>query len=178
MLPALRIFLDIALLRRGPEDVPVSQSLLLATIGGFLALSFGLRLLFEPSLPQWPLQILISILFALLWYRVLLGVFGKSERFQQTMTAIFGVNCLLTPFLVPIETLVRPFVEKPNDASPWVVLLLPLAVYVIYVTARILRSAIDRPMFQCVALVLLHTLLEPFVMGAFLDIPVTPAAGG
>ena len=54
---------------------------------------------------------------------------------------------------------------KPEQAMPFIVLLmLPLFVYLLFVSARILRAAIERPMFQCVMLVLLQTFLEPLLL--------------
>ena len=41
---------------------------------------------------------------------------------------------------------------------------MPLFIYLLYVSARILRAAIERPMFQCVMLVLLQTFLEPLLL--------------
>ena len=51
-------------------------------------------------------------------------------------------------------------IVAPNS----VLLMVPLFIYLLYVSARILRSAIERPMFQCVMLILLQTFLEPLLL--------------
>jgi hypothetical protein len=53
---------------------------------------------------------------------------------------------------------------------------LPIAIYLIYVNARILRSAVERPMFQCVMLVLMQTFLEPLLILSLFG--TEPAAAG
>ena len=178
MTAILKLYLDIALLRRGPEDVPASRNLLWATLLAFVALNALLTLAFRPTTDNWPLQLLVSVGFTLLWYRVLLGLFGRPERYQQTVTAIFGFGCIITPLIVPVSGMMAPLADHPEQAMPWMLLLLPLAIYLLYVTARILRAAIERPMFQCVTLVLLQTFLEPLLLltmfGA--DLPAGAAA--
>lgn len=178
MTAILKLYLDIALLRRGPEDVPASRNLLWATLLAFVALNALLTLAFRPATDNWPLQLLVSVGFTLLWYRVLLGLFGRPERYQQTVTAIFGFGCIITPLIVPATGMMAPLADQPEQAMPWMLLLLPLAIYLLYVTARILRAAIERPMFQCVTLVLLQTFLEPLLLltlfGA--DLPAGAAA--
>ena len=178
MTAILKLYLDIALLRRGPEDVPASRNLLWATLLAFVALNALLTLAFRPTTDNWPLQLLVSVGFTLLWYRVLLSLFGRPERYQQTVTAIFGFGCIITPLIVPVSGMMAPLADHPEQAMPWMLLLLPLAIYLLYVTARILRAAIERPMFQCVTLVLLQTFLEPLLLltlfGA--DLPTGAAA--
>ena len=179
MAAILKLYLDIALLRRGPEDVPMSRGLLWSTLVACVALNAFLTLAFRPTTENWLPQLLVSVGFTLLWYRALLIVFGRPERYQQTVTAILGFGCVITPLIVPAAGLMAPYADDPAAAMPWMLLLLPLAGYLIYVSARILRSAIERPMFQCVMLVLLQTFLEPLILltlfGA--DVPAGAAGG-
>ena len=174
MLSIVKIYLDIALLRREPSDLPASPWLLGVTLGVFLALNAVLTQAFRPDVDSWFLQILASAAFSLLWYWVLLRLFAKPERYLQTVTAVVGFGCLVTPILVPLSALIAPYAAKPEEAAPFLLVLFPVAMYVIYVTARILRAAIERPMFQAVALVLLHTFLEPLILLS-LFAPATPA---
>jgi hypothetical protein len=160
----LKLYVEIALLRRGPEDVPVSQRLLIGTLAAFLALNAACTALFRPATDSWLLQLLVSAAFTLVWYRALLAVFKRPERWLQTTTAVLGFGCVVTPIIVPAAGLMAPYAAKPEQAMPWALVFLPLAGYLIYVTARIVRSAIERPMFQCIMLVLLQTFLEPLLL--------------
>lgn len=175
MLAVLKTLVDIALLRRDPSALPASSSLLGAAVLLFLVLNMALAATFRPQSDDLLLQLVTSVAFSLLWYWVLLRLFQKPERFLQTATAIVGFGCLVTPVLVPLSALVAPFAAKPEEASPVVLLLLPVAIYVVFVTARILKAAIERPMFQAVALVLLHTFVEPVVLLSLFG--GSPAAG-
>jgi hypothetical protein len=141
----------------------------------FLALNLALSAMVRPQSDGLEFMLVASVAFSLLWYWLLLRIFQKPERFLQTVTAIVGFGCLMTPLLVPLSAAIAPFVEKPQEASPIVLLLLPVVIYIVFVTARILSSAIERPMFQAVALVLLHTFLEPLVLSPLI---ASPAATG
>jgi hypothetical protein len=189
LIAALKIYLDIILLRRGPEDVPVSASLLVMTLGLFVALNVLLRLAFPPSASVWPIALAVSVAFALVWFRGLLIVFGKPERFQQVVCAIFGVGCWLAPIVVPLGSALESVAIAPADAAggsaptpipTWIVLLLPLVIYAIYLNARILRAALDRPLALCISLILLQTLIEvllvSLVVGPAVGTPAAPAS--
>jgi hypothetical protein len=167
MAAILKLYLDIALLRRGPEDLPASKPLLYATLAAFVVLNALLTVVFRPTVENWLPQLLVSVAFTLFWYRVLLTLFGRRERYLQTITAVLGFGCIVTPVLLPAVGAMAPYMEAPQaeQAVPFIVLLmLPLFIYLLYVSARILRAAIERPMFQCVMLVLLQTFLEPLLL--------------
>jgi len=168
MASILKLYLDIALLRRGPEDVPASRPLLYATLAAFIVLNALLTVAFRPTVENWLPQLMVSVGFTLFWYRVLLSLFGHAERYVQTMTAVLGFGCIVTPVLLPAVGAMAPYMEAKQTAEqamPFIVLLmLPLFIYLLFVSARILRAAIERPMFQCVMLVLLQTFLEPLLL--------------
>jgi len=179
MLSIIKSYIDIALLRAGPEVLPADRNLLLGTVLAFLVLNIGLSLALRPDLQNLIPQHFVSVALLLIWYQILLQLFGKPERFLQTATAIFGLGCIVAPVLVPAAAFVARFAERPEEASPIVLMLLPLAFYVVFVTARILRAAIERPMFQCVLLVIAYTMVEAIVMVSMFGggAPVTPATG-
>lgn len=179
MASILKLYLDIALLRRGPEDVPASRPLLYATLAAFIVLNALLTVAFRPTVENWLPQLMVSVGFTLFWYRMLLSLFGHAERYLQTMTAVLGFGCIVTPVLLPAVGAMAPYMDakQPEQAMPFVVLLmLPLFVYLLFVSARILRAAIERPMFQCVMLVLLQTFLEPLLLLTLFGAGGTPAA--
>jgi hypothetical protein len=167
MAAILKLYLDIALLRRGPEDLPASRPLLYATLAAFFVLNSLLTVAFRPTVENWLPALLVSIGFMLFWYRILLSLFGRNERYLQTMTAVLGFGCVVAPVLLPAVGAMAPFMEAEQPAQPMpfiVLLMVPLFIYLLYVSARILRAAIERPMFQCVMLVLLQTFLEPLLL--------------
>jgi hypothetical protein len=153
---AFRTFLDIVLFRQGPEDLPVSQSLLFITI----AANVLLGLAFDAALPRSefnriPLAI-AEVAFVIAWYWALLRIARRPERFLQTVTAVFGVSIIA----LPVYTLAQYLVvgHKPDDLPAYVLMFgLTIEVWLIAVNARILRSATQWPMAACVAVMLLRT---------------------
>ena len=95
------MFADIARLRRGPEDLPSSASLLLLTTVAYAVLD-ALLLSIAPGLPGNPaLLIGIDIGVTLAWYAMLLRIAQKPERYLQTVTAVLGFQLVLAPLLNP-----------------------------------------------------------------------------
>ncbi len=178
MIAALKLYLEIVLLRRGPEDVPASSSLLMTTVALFVALNVALRLVFPPSADVWPIALAVSIGFALLWYRVLLNAFSKPERYLQVVTAIFGVGCWFTPIAVPLSTLLEGYTDAPEKAPAWIALLFPVALYMGYLNARILRQALERPLALCIALIVVQTIIEVLLVSLALGPQATAVAPG
>lgn len=171
------------LFRKGPEDLPVSQTLLLITI----AANILLGLAFDSALPRpefnrIPLAV-AEAAFVLAWYWALLRIARHPERFLQTATAVFGIAIVV----LPVYTLAQYLVvgHKPEDL-PAVVLLFGLAieVWLIAVNARILHAATQWPIAACVAVMLLRTavwvvilrLVFPEALGAIEDGTAKPAS--
>src|SRR4051795_4047795 len=78
----IQLFTQIALLRRGPQDVPASMLLLGITVVGY----FGINFLFNAVMPPavhgagasaaavkaWPAHLAVDVVFTVIWYVVLL----------------------------------------------------------------------------------------------------------
>lgn len=145
------VVLDIVLLRRGPEQLPASPALL----GCLVVLSVigvGLMSLVLPvSLPVALGQGIVEALVALLWFRTALAAAGKQERFLQTMTALFAVEVLLRPIMIPLWGALAPFIVKadPNAPPPAALSLIFmfLGIWALVVYVRILRLAFEWPWF-------------------------------
>jgi hypothetical protein len=169
----LSVFWDIARLRRGPQDLPVSRGWLLTTIIGHAALGLALGAMLPPlpsnagaddhSLALLGLDVAVS----LLWGWGILQVVGRSERFLQLMTAIFGVQLVLQPLLVPAFWAAGSIGKESSWAFPAEILAVALSVWALVAIARVLRAATDWPMFGCAVLVIaqgLVTYLIAFAM--------------
>jgi hypothetical protein len=156
MTALVRLYAEIALLRRGPQDVPASMLLLAITIAAY----FGINLLVNWALPApndpW-LQILsIDILFTLGWYTMLLKVLHKPERMLQTTTAVFGYRAVLAPLTIGAEWLIRRFASEQSWQLPLVVGYTAVVVWMIAANSHVLKAAFEWSMFQCVGLVVLE----------------------
>ncbi len=150
-----RLFAQIALLRRGPQDLPASTSLLALTVVLYLGVNalVGSAL---PSIREGMQQVLIQALFTLLWYVALLLLLGRGERFLQTATAVFGLQALLSPLLIASDWLVLRFGESTLWQLPVECAGLLLIVWLIAASSQIVRSALEWSSSASVALVILQ----------------------
>lgn len=160
VLPLIRLFIDLALFRRGPEQappsVPVLGVLLLAYVGVGLAVASALPVPSDSG--PWPT--LFATTFALAWCWLMLRLARKPERFVQTAIALFGVQVLFTPFVGALQGQLLKAMGTGEMPVLLALLLLAVAVYIIAVVARILRIATEWPMPVCVLALLGQSMLE------------------
>lgn len=137
----LDLFLAICLLRKGPQDVPVSEVLMRLTIALYLALGLVVGLL-ELALPLaiaqtvLELGLMIAITYALLRLR------GLAQRFQQTVTALAGTGALVGVVALPVITWLLHAHQQETDATIPSLLYLALLVWRVVVIGHILRHAL------------------------------------
>jgi hypothetical protein len=163
----LGVIVDIILFRRGPEAVPASQVLLALVVainvagsvllGGSTGTSFGEALL----------QSLLGCTVMLLWFRAALVLARKAERFLQTVTALFAVNAVFLPAMVPMFAALVPYLEKSDPATqpPAALFMLTLIVgfWVLIVQVRIVRAAFECPWIGAILLVVGEVFAAGFV---------------
>ena len=121
MLSLVRLYADIALLRRGPEELPASLFLLLGTVVANFLVNFIVSTLLPPFPGPWHLHLAVDILFTLAWYAVLMRLFARPERFLQTTTAVFGYQTVLAPVWIATAWLAGRF--QQDDA--WLIPVAP-----------------------------------------------------
>ena len=192
MISHLKLFLDITLARRGPEDLPVSAQLLAATALAYVVLFAALVVALGAPTENWLGQLIVSTLFTLAWMRALLALFNKPERFLQTTTATFGISLLTLPFAVPLQLKIIRIMEEasklpaaagaaapaPTPAATAIIFIaLPLLLWVVYAQARVLRAALEVPMFKAVLLIVAQTVFESLLLSVLFAPAATRAAG-
>lgn len=174
---ALRTYFDIVMFRRGPEDLPVSPTLLLLTIAANVLL--GLALSSALPLPEHD-RISVAVvgaLFLCAWYWALLRLAGKPERFLQTATAIFGFQTVLLPAFMAVRMM---YPEQPTiESIPLPVFLvgIGLELWTLAINSRIVRSATQWSIFAAVAVVLLQSVIYLVVIQSFFPETAASAAG-
>jgi hypothetical protein len=165
------VVVDIVLLRRGPEHLPVSQPLLIVAVllstiaSALLGVSVGVA---------WAAALLMAAVASLVmlgWFRFLLGAVNKRERFLQTLTALFCISALFAPLLIPLMPPLLPYFKNPDPAQPPPMLpfLLAAAIcfWAVFLEVRIIRAAFECPWFVAIMLVLSEIFVGNFV-GAIL----------
>ncbi len=161
----LRVVIDIVLLRRGPDSLPASNVLLVAVIGVFVAVNTALATRLARAGDPWIGALVLGIVFVLAWYRILLMLAGKPERFAQTLTAIFAARTVFNPVLMPLTSMLQEQSATPAAVpGPLVILALVLTVWMVTVEVRIVRAAFEWPTMAAVLVVLAHVLTALLLM--------------
>ncbi len=149
----IRFFIDLALLRRGPQDLPYSPVLLglLATLSVLIGTING-RQLFGGVQAAFGANVIDLVLsMGLLW--VLLQTKGFRARWQQTASAFLGLGVL--------AGLVMLLIRTPADALgivQFAILLdLVVAVWLHVALGNVLRHALEVPLLAGVLVVLAYT---------------------
>lgn len=143
MLRFAKAFLDIALWRKSPAQLPASV-LLLCLVAGAAALLEVIGALL-PAAPAGEIlvRIALSVALPLLFAWAVLAVARQRQRFLQTGTALLGVAVLAELVLYPLGALLNVIgVDRPA-ALPIGVLLLVGLIWYLLACANIWRAALD-----------------------------------
>ena len=165
-----RLYADIALLRRGPQDVPASLLLLAITVAAYCAINSIVNWALPAPNDPWLFVLLIDVLFTLAWYATLLSILNRRERVLQTTTAVFGYRAVLAPLSIGSEWLLRRFGALESWQLPLTVGYTAVVVWMIAANSRVLKDALEWSMFQCVALVLLEILVSGLIVVAIVPL--------
>lgn len=164
MLRLITIWLDICLLRTGPQDVPVSRVLLWLSLAAYLLVSFIL------SLPGYPSAVAarmagVDLVLLVVFATVPLYLLDKAARIGQTLTALAGSGALLGLLALPI---IRVLFEgqdsgeiPPFAAMVWLILF----GWSLLVVAHIMRHALSVPFAVGLGVAVLYTLVAMQVIG-------------
>jgi len=162
MIRLLRVFLDICLLRVGPQDLPYSWSLFGLALTGYAAIGVALVLSQAGAVVALIETVLdCMILVGLAW--TALSLTGKSGRFLKTATALLGTGALLGLLAAPLVWQGSP--DEPAQSLGWAgPLFLVLLVWSLLILGHILRHALEVTLGAGVGLGLAYTLLSAVVM--------------
>ena len=161
----LRIFVDIVLWRRGPQDLPASTLLLGVAVAAYVAVSaVQLALLGEPA-ATWFLFMVVDPLLLGAWVWLVLRLFGKPERFLQTASAVFGAGAVLGLALyLPLQLIATGLGQEPSSGLAQTFALLLVVTFAL-VTGRIVKLATDSNLFTGIAVSLTYFLLINYLVG-------------
>ena len=156
MLYFANLFLDIALLRRPPQDVPASRFLQYLTVAAVI-LSYVLAIS-----PQFPLgeslgRAVVDVVFLALFVYALLAWFKRPVRFNQAFTALCGTSTILNLLTWPLLNLVGGQSGGGSVFGAFAVLLLWVMMFwSVLITAHVFRHAVERDLMQGTALAILY----------------------
>jgi len=166
MLALIKVFIDIALWRKGPQDLPASGLLLAVATAAYLAVSLALAGVRQAVLPDVQaedqgrvlVRALIELALVLAWMWLLLAMFQRPGRFRQSATALMGIGMVISPAVIGANLIL----ERVGAHSPvfWPVWFAFLAssIWYLLVVAHILRSALETRLFPAIVLTVLFVL--------------------
>lgn len=156
-----RLFVDIAIWRRGPQDLPASVAL-----AWLVTLFYAFVSAVQVGMMGWNfrsalLLILLDLGLQAAWLWGLLVFFAKAPRFLQSFTAFLGVGALITMMDILISGVMSAFgMNADNPNSPWPFLHLGL---VLLLLGRVLQQALERSLFLSMSLTLVIMLTVSLV---------------
>ncbi len=150
MLSAIKIlfmaFFDICRFRKRPQDIPESVNLLVICLLSYAGIS-SILIAISGSSGQAIAAGLIEISMLALFSFAVLQIFGKSQRWKQTLTALSGSGTVVSLFALPVYLLIG-FNHSGNTNSDPVygiglLVLTLLAFWSIAIMAYVLRHALE-----------------------------------
>jgi len=175
---------DIILLRRGPEHLPASAPLLVVVVALNIVLSAIAAQMFpappHPEVSATPvLQIIANTLITLAGFRLAFQVVKKTERFVQTMIAVFATLTMFMPAVVPLAAALSPYIEQKPDSLPAPTALILLTSFVVLwemtVLAGIVRAAFEWSWVGAVFFVIAINLGALILLGLVFGEPPKPS---
>lgn len=153
-------FTDILLLRRGPQDLPSSQSLLVMLI--LLNLVAG-TFLFSSGDSSDSLQSIVDIGLSLAMYTAILNLRGFRKRVLQTLIAFTGTGLLLTLVLFPISLLLGQEGESAFQAAGRM-MFMALLIWSLAVDGHIFRHSLNTNMLVGTAIAVVIFIARIYIL--------------
>lgn len=169
MFALIQPFINLLLFRASPQDIPASSRALkyvilacfLTDIIGAVSL-LGLNLASILSAGQ-------IVLYSSFIY-LLLKINQKTERWLQTLTALFGVLALINIASYPFIQNLDLFSEGKLVLSSGVLIVAALQLWFFIIMARILRDAVEVTMGRAILLTFLIINIVPLVLSSVIGV--------
>lgn len=161
MFEIVKLFYDIILFKKGPQDVPFSRLLTRATLAVYAVINF-LMLFMSNHWFSALLQMLTDIVILMLFTRVTLAWVHKPERYQQTLCALLGTDSLITLCAVPATAVM--LVPSGDLAVLGFFIIVGLILWHWAVIGHILSHALSQHLSFSLGLALLYMMTAYLIM--------------
>jgi hypothetical protein len=139
----LKVFLDIVLWRRGPQDLPSSGLLVAITLVAYELVNLVQIALVDVSVSELLLYLVVDPLLLMSGLWLVMTLFSRKERWSQTVSAVLGCSALMGLVVsVPMVLLVGPRMAS-NPPAAVQLLALGLVIAFILVVGRIIQLATE-----------------------------------
>lgn len=161
MYELLKLFFNICLFKKGPQDIPGSKTVLYLITPFFISINF-LILILSSDFSNALLQVLVEVLLILVLNWIILFFSKKLLRYSQTICALMGTDTIISFFAMPV---MATLLLQGGGLAFFV--LVALMIWHWAVTGHILSNALDQSLsfglgisflyilasYQCMALV-------------------------
>ena len=163
----LKAFIDVFLLRKGPDDLPKTSLLLAIAIGLSIVVNFLFYAIIESDYATDLFLEFATELVKIASYIIILLLFGLISRIMQTMTAIIACNAILGLLLTVLLMVSQPFANKEIDAAfAWLV-----TFWLILVEGHIISRAVQLHRVTGIAIAVVIFILQLGFYFTFGEIP-------
>ncbi len=152
----IKVFLEIILWRRGPQDLPASRFLVWITLSAYLLVTvLQLAVLHEPA-ATWLFFLIVDPLLLMGTVWLVLKLYGRSARFNQTTSAVLGCAALLGLLVyLPLHLFLIGNLSDTNSGAAQLAALFELTLFAL-VMGRIIERATESSMFTGIAVALTY----------------------
>ena len=158
MYALIRFFAELCLLRRAPQDLPASTTLLGAVLAADLLVGAAVGLAVDLPTATALAEGVVDVVFTLGVLYLALRLLDRLPRFLQPATALLGAGALIgLVAFVPLSLL--PSGQPSQQSALAGLLFLALIVWSILVTGHILRHSLDLRLSQGVVVAIVYNLL-------------------
>lgn len=160
----LNTFFDLCLLRLAPQDLPFSTFLLGAVLVLDLLFSWVLGAIANAPAQAW-LQAVVGILVMVIFTCGVLRLKQYGPRCLQTLTALSGVNLLLTLIALPLAGWSAQVEPNQEAALLTALLWFALIIWSLVITAHIFKHALSTNTTVSMMVTLLYFFIAQFAIG-------------
>jgi len=158
MYELLKLFFDICLFKKKPQDIPASTWLFRFLISIYLATSFLLLMLSTDSFNALQ-QAFVEVLLILGFSWVILRISKRSARYQQTVCALMATDAIISFFAMPAMATLA--IQGSGLAF---LVIISLMIWHWLVSGHIFSDALDQPFTFGLGIAFLYILSSYQVM--------------
>jgi hypothetical protein len=169
--PLSLAFVDIALHRRGPQDLPASRFLLGLVLIAY-ALVSALALFVISATRSDVILVGIELIVDLGVVYLVLKVFEKTRRFLQTAIALVGTGVVLSLINVPLLQWDEMLQAPPTELTTPRLLMLLLFIWSLDIAGHIVSKALGKPYIVGVSIVVVYEFASLSLLEALIPAPI------
>lgn len=145
MIPLVQVMVEIALHRRGPEDLPASPFLFRLVLLVYVVIGAMSAAVYWRSAAQVALQVGLDLVLFFAFFSAVLALYRKPGRWLQTFTALLGTGSLLGVFAIPLHLWRQGTGAGESAALLPALALFTLLIWSLAITGHILQHAVEIP---------------------------------